>query len=202
MTNFDSQFESVLRRAEEISADGSELLQDRPDLDSIVTAAEEAGMSREAVMIAIRERIAEMAAGIAPGDLAFARSPDGHWYPATCVEHARGRTKVRYLSGGEGTLDPGDVRPFEVSPGMVIQAFSQHYKTWVNAKVERFNPDSRSITARCWYEEDIFALERIRLKGKRAKTSLLDKSNVILMTAIVGGAGALIGALVTFFVTR
>lgn len=193
----------ILRRAEEIAADEARLLQNRPDVRDLVLAAEETGLSREAVLAALRERLAEKTTDLQSGDLVFALSADSHWYPAVFQNLAREQVKLRYFNGGEGTVSLTDIKPFTLAPGLKIQTFSQSYKMWIDSEVTRYNPDSRSVATNYWYTEDIVTLERIRLKGENQFVKNLPaKAKYYLTLAATAIGSASIAAIVTALILR
>lgn len=197
-----SELSGLLARAQEIEASSGHVLRDRPDLAELVTAAEEAGLSREAVIAALRERLKEEAIEHQPGELVFAQSPDGHWYPATFLGHVAGKVDLRYLNGGTGTVEATQIRVFSLAPGLKVQCYSNTYKTWTDAEIVRFNPDSKSVTTNYWYTEDVLPLERIRLKKETKEFKLAGKTRMIATTVAIALASGGLGALITFLATR
>lgn len=196
----------ILARAQEIDQDSSHILKTRPDLAEIVTAAAETGLPREAVLAALRERLAEQALEHEPGEPVFAESPDGHWYAASFNGQSGNRISLRYYNGGIGTVEPSQIRPFNLAPGVKIQAYSASYKQWTDAEIVRFNPDSRSITVTYWWTEEVLPLERVRLKkefkGFQTLHLLQGKTRAVATLAAVALASAAASGLLGFIIGR
>ncbi|MDI9638592.1 tudor domain-containing protein [Kamptonema cortianum] len=191
----DEEMSQILRRAQEIASSEQALLDDQQEWRPIIDAAEEAGLNRDSVMAAIRERLAEQAIEHQPGEIVLAKSPDGHSYPAVFQSTKPSGVVVRYLTGGEGTVPITDIRPFSMIPGMKIDVLSNSYKMWLRAEVIRFNPDSRSITVNCWSSEEVLPLERIRIAGTNKKFPFNIKGHWAIIAGISFGAGATIASI-------
>ena len=176
----DEEMTQILRRAQEIASSEQALLEDHHEWGPVIDAAEEAGLNRDSIMAAIRERLAEQAIEHQPAVFQSTR-PSG--------------VVVRYLTGGEGTLPATDIRPFTMSPGMKIDVLSHSYKMWLKAEVIRFNPDSRSITVNCWSNEEVLPLERIRISGQNKSFPFNIKGHWAIIAGISFGAGATIATI-------
>lgn len=199
-----TELNDLLTRAQEIDHSSDHLLQSRPDLAELINAAEESGLPREAVMAALRERLAELSAAHEPGDPVFAQSPDGHWYPAIFDRQKGNRVDLRYFSGSIGSLEPSKIRPFDLAPGVKLQAYSSSYKMWVDAEIVRYNPDARSITVNYWYTEEVLPLERIRLKKEFQgfNLNLTGKTRALATLVGVALASAAASGLLGFIIGR
>lgn len=190
----------VLNRAAELEAKDLNALEHQLEWQPLLDAAEEAGLSREAVLTALRERLSDKAEEWVSGDLVFAQSPDRRWYAAVFDSRVREGIKVRYLHGGEGVLDLEKVQRFALAPGQSVEA-NGSFKVWSPSQIVRFNPDSRSVTIKTWGNEELVPLERIRLPAESAlKRALAQHPWHHLAITALSGAG--IGALITFLLTR
>jgi len=78
----DERFRAVLQRAEEIQAQNAATVIVTEDMNTMVDAAVEAGLSREAVSQALQERLSLETVTHTIGELVFALSADGFSYPA------------------------------------------------------------------------------------------------------------------------
>src|SRR6185369_27535 len=111
----------TLRRAREIAAHG-ERADHEAAYEGYVRAAEEMGISREAVLQALCERLLIPAEQFAAGHTVFAPSMDGCWYLAEILSTGDLVASVRFLSGGERTVPLADLRPASLVPGRRLQA--------------------------------------------------------------------------------
>lgn len=142
-------------------------LLEQPDLAALVEAAHEAGLSKDSVALALRERLAERQNWYKPGDLVFSLSADGRWYPSVFLSIEGSRIHVRYLTGGESICEPHQIRPFVMTPGQVIDAY--YAKMWCKSYVVRFNSDSRNVTVNIWGGEAVISLEHVRSRPEKRK---------------------------------
>jgi|GEM_PF-4123796 len=98
------ELSGLLQRASEISTETENLLANDPELALIAHSAEEAGLPREAILAALRERLAERGNLIKAGEIVLAESVDGIFYPALVKETNGTMVKVRFLQGGDSFL--------------------------------------------------------------------------------------------------
>jgi hypothetical protein len=155
----------VLRRAQEIERQPLLLAGEPSELEQFVQAAEEAGISREATLQALRERLSPPVDQLAEGMLVFAKTERGHFYVGR-VLGAEGLTaRLMFLSGGEGTVDVRDIRPFSMTPGRHFEAFVWGW--WYRVELVRYNHESKAVTVNCWGSEATVPLEKVRLAAER-----------------------------------
>ncbi|MCB0824661.1 MAG: hypothetical protein KDC26_00580 [Armatimonadetes bacterium] len=192
----------ILERAEELAGRTEKLLENRPELKEMVDAAVESGLPRESVMEALRERLMESEFQYKEGELVFAISEDECWYPAVYLGQSGNRIRLRYMSGGEGVVGLEEVKPFHIKPGMKIQAYSNMYKTWTDAKVNTYNPDSRSVQCHIWYSEESVSIEKVRLVKNKPQIDLSDRAKNAMGLAFVTLMAAGVGALIMFIIQR
>lgn len=192
----------ILERAEELADRTQKLLENRPELKEMIEAAVESGLPRESVMEALRERLIEYEFHYKENELVFAISEDGCWYPAVFLGQSGNRVQLRYMSGGEGVVGFEEVKPFHIKPGMKVQAFSNTYKTWTDAKVNSYNPDSRSVQCNVWYSEESVSIEKVRLAKNKPKFSLSAHAQNSIRLAALALLAAGIGAFITILFQR
>ena len=96
----DEQLRDVLARAEEIQRESRYGDEISVDLETVIGAAEEMGLSRPVVERALRERLA-LSAPPRVGDLTFAQSEDGKFYVARVISISEEGAEVRFLTGSE-----------------------------------------------------------------------------------------------------
>lgn len=178
----------VLRRAQEIQS--AQVLQ-QDELEEYIVAAEEAGISREATLQALRERLGFPTHVPAPGEYVFARSADRHFYMAK-LENVSGQTaQVKFLNGGTATVSMSDLREVALSPGQRLNYMSPSMSMWVSSPVVRFNRDSLSVTFNYWGTEETVSVEKVRLLNN-TPLSVADQAKLrigMVWTAL--GAGVL-----------
>lgn len=191
------ELSEVLRRAQEIDTHGGSA-----DLDDYVKAAEEAGISRDATMQALRERLGYPVAAAQTGEFVFARSADGHYYPAK-VESTEDRTaKVKFLNGAQVQVPLSDLRELNLTPGQKVNYLSPSMKMWSNGTVRAFNRDALSLEVDNWGSSETVTLDKVRMLqqniGQRAK----DTVNLwaIKLSWLAGGVG--LGFLLERLLTR
>lgn len=187
----------LLERAEELNEDMSTLLLHRPEYKNLVDAAQEAGMSREAVLMALRERLEETAREFKEGEFVFAESDDHHWYAAKYLGMEGSRCKLRYMTGGEALVEPTKLRAFGLNPGKKVQCYNATNKTWTSAEVIRYNPDSHSVTVNYWYTEEVLPIERIRIKRDFKGVNLNIKNKGLAIAIAIALGSGFLGALIT-----
>ncbi len=168
--HLDPEYKQILLRAEEINHE----LENASTLESkyseVLSAATEAGYSRDSVLQAIRERQSEKQ--ISEGDhgqVVFAKSGDGAYYGAVVVKPMGNLVRVRFLNGGEAALTWAEIKPFTLTPGQKVQIKGDdhgHGNFWWGGQVVRVNPISRSVTVRLWDKERIAPLESVRLSSE------------------------------------
>jgi hypothetical protein len=152
----------MLARAEKIEAARNGELSLDEELRDVVAAAEEAGLSRESVLLAVREQRARERPP-EPGELVFAESVDGRHYAARVVAVAPGRVDVQFLKGSERCLEPAQVKRLELSPGSRAEVPWPGWGWW-NSEVVSYNAEGLTVTATDGMSRHTFPLSEIRLK--------------------------------------
>lgn len=193
------QIREVLARAEAIQARQSLRLDDSAEVEALVSAASEAGLSRDAVLQALRERL-QAAAPPEPGETAFAKSADGHSYLAEVVEVKDHSVKVAFLGGGRAEVRPNDIVGFSPSPGSLVQA---RYPTWgwCNSTILGYDEKRKVLTVsdNMGFEYK-FPISEIRLPRPKTRSELSLHRFLVGAALFLSGAGA--GALILRLLTR
>ena len=177
----------VIRRAQEIEAHGTA----GGDLEGYVKAAEEAGISREATMQALRERLGYPLAATQSGETVFARSADGHFYAAK-VDAVNGQVAdVRFLNGATVTLPLSDLRELNLTPGRKISYMSTNMSMWVNGQVSTYNPHALTIEVESWGSKETVSLDKVRLLAQDVFQKVSDTANLWALRFwwLAGGVG-------------
>lgn len=196
----EDEMSGLLRRASEISDESEALLLADPELAIIARSAEEAGLPREAVLLALRERLAEKSNLFNSGEIVLAESTDGIFYPAIIKEIDGLTTKVRFFQGGEAHLQIQSLQPFSAMPGSRFQFFAPTLGTWTKGNLIRFQDDTRTATFECWGSEYTVPLDKVRLKPKVSKSEQLEISRQTVIALII--VATIVLMMLIFFVTR
>jgi hypothetical protein len=197
----EEQIVEVLSRAEEIHL--REALADTTagEFESVLRAAEELGLPRAAVERAIRERYGLPLEPPKQGDLAFAKSADGHYYVSDVVSVDSASARIRFVRGEEHSLPLHEVYPCAFLPGMKVVA-RWPFWGWSNVDVVSYNAAKKRVKVTDGWSDKTFSLADIRMQRPRPpKTTRRSKAYyaIFALGAIAGGA---IGAIVTWFLTR
>jgi hypothetical protein len=158
----DEELAAVVRRAHEIQALQGRLEQSRGTMEEYVSAAEEMGVPRDAMMQALNERFAFLNREIEPGLLVFARSSDGRYYAAKVLEARGDAVAVRFLNGGEGTVGRHELQEAAFAPGTDYEYQSPSYMMHVRATVVRYDRDAMTVTFNYWGTEETVPLSKVR----------------------------------------
>lgn len=191
---------SLITRAEEIHEDLNRLGR-QGDVSELLRAAEETGLNREAVLMALRERLEGKADELKEDDIVFAKSADEKWYPAFVRETKGTTVRVQFATGAETPISMADIKPLTLLPGLSVEAQMSFYG-WQKCEIVRFNPHTRSVTINYWGTEDVVPLERVRLPSEKKITfdkALATKAGFAVMWLASGGV---LGAIITFLATR
>lgn len=192
----DDELRDVLARAEEIDASkhGS---QARAELEAVIGAAEEVGLSRSAVELALRERLDLPMAPPEPGTLAFAHSADGQFYVAEVVSLVPNGVRVKFLKGSEHVVALDQIRPCSFIPGSKVVVDWPWWGPW-NCTVVSYDAAKGKVKVNDgWGYTRTFPIAEVWLAP--AKRPGVDAAKVRLYALF--GAGAGLGALVASIVT-
>lgn len=201
----EDELSGLLRRATEISTETEHLLVEDPELAQIAHAAEEAGLPREAILQALRERLAEKNNLFKDNEIVLAESADGIFYPALIKGTEGATVKVRFFQGGEAFVTAHSVQPFSAVPGARFQFFAKELGVWATGALTRFNEDARTATFQCWGSEYTVPLEKVRLSTESRTGSwakLRHPRTVALIIAGVVIAGLLGTAWIQLLTSR
>jgi len=201
----DEKLADILDRAQRIDDETALLLERDPAALELVSAAEEAGLSRDAVIQALRERLRHIAPRFKPGEYVFAKSYEGYGYAAAVVDEFGDDTHVRFLNGGEGTVATSDLRPLGLMPGQSVEFMSKSmgWGMWLEGKVVRFNSETKSVTLDYWgMSEEILPLELVRLPKEKKPFQLGEVVKGKFMLVALAIASGIATALALYFLMR
>jgi hypothetical protein len=190
---------SVLARAEEIQSQGG-LHADHEEIDTVVRAATEAGLSEQAVLQALRERLSIVPGDLELGQRVYAKSSDGFFYPATIEKIDAASVKVNFLGGGYANLSKLDLRPMTLMPGQKIMCPWPDWGWW-NCTLVSYNSKTDEVEVTDgWSETNTFPLTSTRL----SKTDGMPKADltakITWWAAMIGGG--VIGSAITWWLTH
>jgi hypothetical protein len=196
----DTEIAALIHRATQIQEGSGDLSFSKLNTDEFVRAAEEAGISREATLQALRERLQVIKETYGPGQFAFAKSGDQQHYVVKILSGEGDTAKVRFMSGGEATVHVADLRPFNLGPGTKLEYMSPSWNMWLSSNVLRFNAETQVATFNYWGNEETVPLDQIRIA--RESVSNDDRLSAWLFGAACTVGGGILGALITYLVMR
>ncbi|MBW7926696.1 MAG: hypothetical protein H3C58_01125 [Fimbriimonadaceae bacterium] len=195
------QAREVLARAEEIQRrmDAGEV--HTVGTDALLAAAEEAGLSREAIEQALAEVAPQPTQQVAPGQLVFALSADKKYYPAEVLATGPREVRVRFMSGGEHALVPEQVRPARFLPGEKITCPLPFWGWWA-CKVVKFDHKEMQVTVTDDWNTFTFDVSKVRLDPPKDQEETT-RTKLIRNAYLWGVAsGGIITAIVMRFLMR
>jgi hypothetical protein len=195
------EMSEILRRAQVLeSAAPQHTPQHAPQssVDSFLQAAEELGLSRQALVQALRERSGQALEGVEPGDAVFAKSADGAFYAATVLETKSHSAVVRFASAGDHEVALPDLRRFSILPGQKLEA-KQGFWGWLPAEVEKYDPQKQKVTVSDGFNSKAYPLTEIRLPVEKTRRELAVRALLFRVGLISAGIGGVLGALLMRF---
>ena len=187
------EIQEVLKRASEI--DNGHTLETDAEIEALVSAAEESGISRDAVLQALHERLQGPLKAFTPGDLVFARSHDGRHYVATLLSAEGASVKVRFLNGADSLANAGEMRMFSLPPGMKVEYLSPSSGIWFTAPVVRYSQEARLVTVNAWGNEENVSIDKVRLP-RASGPSRFSSAQVLAYSVASALAGTALGVLI------
>jgi len=199
-----SDLSEILARAQEISSGKSGSVLQTQEVAEILDAAEEAGLDREATLMALQERLAQVNQDYSPGELVFALSSDGHSYPAIVVEKTDNRLEIRFMNGTRVRLGVHEVQPFSLTPGIKLHFQNPTMGIWTEGEVVRYNEDGRSLTFKYWGQDNTVSLDQVRINRAKPTFSFTSsvKAKVITLVLSASALSGAIGFLIGFLAGR
>jgi hypothetical protein len=208
----DESVRQTVRRAAEImehtTVDGSS--DPHASVALYLDAAEEAGISRDAMLQALYEqKILVSADSFQMGEMVFAESEaDGNLYPATVIARGPNSIKAAYKVTGEATVPISSVREFAVLPGTRLQFHHPDFLgvgLWGTGRVNQYDPVTELLEMSCGGMSFTVPLSNIRLKKqetvKPAPITTV-QAKLIQVGIAAGSAGIVIGGLLTWLLTH
>jgi hypothetical protein len=197
----DDELRDVLARAEEIQRTSRQGPEWNAELAAVIGAAQEVGLSRQAVERAIQERLNLPARPPDVGTLAWAKSADGKFYVAEVLATSDDGARVGYLRGSEHQVGLNELRPCAFIPGQRIVCNWPWWGPFTGTLVSYDAVKKRVKLSDGWgtktfpIAEVWLAPEKVPLSSRRTR----------VYVALVGAgvaAGAAIGSVITALVMR
>lgn len=198
----DDELRDVLERAEEIqlaTRSGEEM---RAELEAVIGAAEEVGLTRAAVERALRERL-DLGPPPTVGDRVFARSADGRYYVADVVSISGDDIRVRFLRGSEHAVTADQVRRCSFVPGQRVMYDWPWWGPW-SCTVITYDPPSQyfKLSDR-WGSSTTCHVSDVWIEPERKPDDrALRKRASATLISVGAGLGALVGSLITALIMR
>ncbi len=193
----DEEFRDVLARAEEIDRAARHGDEWNAELAAVVGAAEEVGLSRQAVERALAERLNLPATPPVVGSLTWARSADRKFYVAEVLASSEEGILVRFLGGGEHRVALGELRPWTLVPGQRVGCDWPGWGPWT-CTVIAYDSEEREVElSDRWGSRKTFPVSKIWLAPAKADSRAARKRTYATLFAAGAAAGALIGSIVT-----
>jgi hypothetical protein len=192
----DEEFRDVLARAAEIERT-AQAGERNLEVAAVIEAAEEAGLSRRAVELALRERLNLPATLPAPGTLAWARSADGKSYVAEVLGVSEDGARVRFLRGSEHQVALNELRPCAFIPGDKVACYWPMWGSWTCTVVSYDTEKQRVKLNDGWGYTRKFPVSEVWLPPAAAAAGPAGKRIYGKLLTAGAVAGALIGSILT-----
>jgi hypothetical protein len=189
----DDELRDVLRRAEEIQRASRHGAEWSAEVEAVTGAAEQVGLTRQAVERALSERFSF---AITPGALTWAKSADGKFYVAEVLSTGDYSARVRFLGGSEHQLTVDQLRPCALMPGERVVVNWPWWGPWTCSVIAYDSAKQRVKLSDGWGSTRSFPLAEVWLAPSRADAG---SGRRRFYTTFIGGAGvgALIGSIIT-----
>jgi hypothetical protein len=205
MNEFQEQVGEVLRRAQEIQDQTAHLAASNAEIEQFVVAAEESGLSRDATLQALRERLTYKPDVYKENDFVFAKSADSRYYVARVLSAKDGVARVRYSMGGEDDVSFADLKVFSMVPGRRVTYFSPGNQWWFEGEVVKVDLAAEKVTMNLWGTTETVRFDKIRLAPKSLTKSVVDFKATTTLWAVglaAGIGGGLVGAAIALVLRR
>ncbi len=189
----EEQLRDVLARAEEIQQGHG-----ANSYAAVLTAAQEAGLSKDAVTKALQERLGLLGAPPSKGELIFAKGTQNRFFAAEVLEQNEQTYRVRFLNGGEHTVSFEDLRPLHLLPGEPLVCPWPNWGWWT-CSVVRYDAEKLKVRVTDnMGSEKAFDLSQVYRAAP--KTAL--KISSFWMTVGLSLGSGIVGSLLTWLAMR
>lgn len=198
----DDELREVLERAEEIERRAHTGVAMRGEMEAVISAAGEIGLSRSAVEQALRERLDYVVDPVV-GEHVFARSADGKYYVAETVGTTPEGVRVRFLRGGELLLAPNELRPCRFVPGQSVMCNWPWWGPW-RCSVVTYDERSQFLTlSDRWGSTTVTHMSEVWLEpAKKLDDRAARRRAYLALITISTSIGAILGSALTLLLAR
>jgi hypothetical protein len=194
----DQELRDVLARAQEIQH-GLRSGTTRTELERIISAGEEVGISRAAMEGALRERLGIPLTPPAVGSLVFAQSANQKRYVAEVLEVDPDTVRVKFLRGSEHIVGADQVQPCSLIPGAKVMCEWPWWGPW-RCTVIGYDPNRQRVkVSDGWGDTRSFPVAEIWMapRGEEDPARIRKRiySKVAAGLLLAGVLGALVGRL-------
>lgn len=194
----EDELQGVLSRAQALTTEDHELA----PFEAFVQAAQEAGIPRDAVVQALRERLASRPE-IIPGQLVYAPSTDDWLYVARVQRIQGDIAYIQFVSGAEVAMAVHQLQPFAPLPNQKVDVHMPSYGGWYGANVLNFNPQIQSLSVNMWGSTSTVTLDCVRIRSKNKPNFWETHRGLITQVAIAAvGFGATFGFVIARVISR
>lgn len=198
----DDELRDVLARAEEIQQTTRRSAEMHAELEAVIGAAEEVGLTRTAVERALRERF-DLAPPPVVGDRVFARSADNKFHVADVLSISEHDIRVRFLRGGEHVVSAHEVKPCSIVPGQRVMCHWPWWGPWSCAVISYHAPTQYLKLTDRWGSTTTCHLSDVWLEPERPTDTRKPRQRMYATLIGVGvSIGAAVGALITALIMR
>ncbi|MGH7560882.1 MAG: hypothetical protein ACRENB_07670 [Gemmatimonadales bacterium] len=197
----DEELRDVLARAEEIDRTSRRGQAWNAEVERMIGAAEEVGISRQAVERALSERLDLPAGPPAVGSLAWARSADGKSYVAQVLDVSEDSARVRFLRGSEHTVRLDEIRPCAFLPGVRVVCLWPMWGQWTCTVVGYDAAKQRVKLNDGWGYSRSFPISEVWL-APRVDPEASRRRVYSILLGVGVSVGAVIGAIATALLMR
>lgn len=204
----EEELTKTIRRAGQIAQqqESASSLQTTPEsYEAYLRAAEEAGISREAMWLALSEQFMVPMDAMRVGELVFAPAADQSLYVAT-VKEVEGTTSlvVEFEAGGRQRVALADVRALALIPGREIEfaydvVMAELPGIWRTGKVLAYDPAGRQATISLGAAAYEVPLSKLRLGRTKRRLPVRMRDFLLRAVFIAGGIGTGVGFLLGHF---
>lgn len=198
----DEELRDLLARAEEIERASRHGEAWNAELAAVIGAAEEVGISRQAVERALTERLDLPAPPPVVGSLTWARSADDKFYVAEVLSVSEEGARVRFLRGSEHRLTLDDLRPFAFIPGGRVACSWPMWGPWTCTVVAYDSVKRRVKLSDGWGYTRTFPVSEVWLDPATAEPKAARRRVYATLLGAGAAGGALIGAIITALLMR
>jgi hypothetical protein len=201
----DEEVSQTLTRAVQIADSKTEMpITGKPGgYEAYVSAAEEVGIPREAMVQALRERQLLPVESLTPGDVVFARSVDNSFYAAVIEKvDSDAAIRIRFVGGGDHVVPACDIRPLAMTPGKIV--LFQHEEMgegiWYSGRVTEYHSTTRQVVVSCAGSSLSVPISRIRIRSEKVRNASVSPTvrqllirTIVITGSVTGGIGFLLG---------